>query len=204
MLTPEEFRMTLRFLTIFLSLTLLLVTSTADARRIRGYRFNDEFVVNKETTLFLNGVGFLRKYYMDIYANTLYLLKPSKDWQAIIESDEPMAMRLHILYNWIPLDELREGLRDGFRYSTGRDPEKLKPIEERAEKFLSWFDRPTRKYDTATFLYIPGEGVHVSLNNTYKGVIPGLDFKKALFGIWLCAKPANRPLKAGLLGLPAE
>jgi len=196
--------MTARSVLAITVLTLLLLTNTAEARRIRGYRFNDELVVNKETILYLNGVGFLRKYYMDIYANTLYLKKPSQDWQAIIDADEPMAMRLHILYNWVPLDELREGLRDGFRYATGRDPEKLKPIQERAEKFLSWFDRPPRKYDPATFLYIPGEGVHVSLNNTYKGVIPGLDFKKALFGIWLCAKPANRPLKAGLLGLPVE
>ncbi len=183
---------------------ILLCTASADARRIRGYRFNDQFVVNKETTLYLNGVGFLRKYFVDIYANTLYLKKTSSDWQAILEADEPMAMRLHILYDRIPLDELVEALRDGFRYSTGRDPEKLKPLLARAEKFLSWFNRPTREYDTATFLYMPGEGVHVNLNNTYKGVIPGLDFKKALFGIWLCEKPANRKLKAGLLGLSDE
>ncbi len=196
--------MLIRLLVTLVACSALLITSTAEARRVRGYRFNDEFVVSKETTLYLNGVGFLRKYYIDIYANTLYLKKPSKDWQAIIDADEPMAMRLHILYGRIPLGELVEGLRDGFRYSTGRDPEKLKPVLERSEKLLSWFDRPTREYDTATFLYIPGEGVHVSMNNTYKGVIPGLDFKKALFGIWLCAKPANRPLKAGLLGLPVE
>mgnify|MGYP003730319945 CR=1 FL=1 len=181
---------------------LVLTTSPVEGRKIGGYRFNDQFVVNENITLYLNGVGFLRKYFIDIYANALYLKKRSSDWQAILDADEPMAMRLHILYGRIPLDELIEGLRDGFRYSTGRDPEKLKPILERSEKFLSWFDRPTREYDTATFLYIPGEGVHVSMNNTYKGVIPGLDFKKALFGIWLCKKPASRKLKAGILGLP--
>ena len=191
----------MRRLLLFLIL-MVLVSLPAEGRRIGGYRFNDQFTANRETTLYLNGVGFLRKYYIDIYANALYLKKFSQDWEAILAADEPMAMRLHILYGSIPLDELVEGLRDGFRYSTGRDPERLKPVFERSEKFLSWFDRRTREYDTATFLYIPGEGVHVSMNNTYKGVIPGIDFKKALFGIWLCKKPANRKLKAGLLGLP--
>lgn len=182
----------------------LLATAPAEARRVNGYRFDDQLVVDKETTLQLNGVGFLEKFNIDIYANTLYLKQKSQDWEAIIDADEPMAMRLHILYGSIPYDELIDGLRDGFRYSTGRDPAKLAPVKERSEKFLSWFSRKTKEYDTATFLYIPGQGVHVSMNNTYKGYIPGLDFKKALFGIWLCAKPANRPLKAGLLGLPEK
>ena len=182
----------------------LLATAPAEARRVNGYRFDETFTVDKQTTLYLNGVGFLQKFYVDIYANTLYLKKRSQDWEAILDADEPMAMRLHILYGNIPLNELVGGLRDGFGYSTGRDPAKLAPVKERAEKLLSWFDRKTDEYDTATFLYIPGQGVHVSMNNVYKGLIPGLDFKKALFGIWLCKRPANKPLKAGLLGLPRK
>jgi hypothetical protein len=31
-------------------------------------------------------------------------------------------------------------------------------------------------------------------------MIPGLDFKKALFGIWLCDNPADKDLKLKLLG----
>ncbi len=182
----------------------LLATAPVEARRVNGYRFDEQLVVDKETTLQLNGVGFLEKFNVDVYANTLYLKKKSQDWESILNADEPMALRLHILYGNISLKELVGGLRDGFGYSTGRDPVKLAPVKERAEKFLSWFDRKTSEYDTATFLYIPGQGVHVSMNNTYKGFIPGLDFKKALFGIWLCKRPANKPLKAGLLGLPRE
>lgn len=37
-------------------------------------------------------------------------------------------------------------------------------------------------------------------NGTKKGSIDGLDFKKALFGIWLCNKPADEDLKEGMLG----
>jgi hypothetical protein len=194
----------MRKLILLTTLFALLATAPAEARRTGGYHFDDQIVADKDTTLYLNGVGFLEKFNVDVYANTLYLKKKSQDGQAIIDADETMALRLHILYGNISLKELVSGLRDGFRYSTGRKPENLAPVKERSEKFLSWFDHKTSEYDTATFLYIPGQGTHVSMNNAYKGFIPGLDFKKALFGIWLCAKPANRPLKAGLLGLPAK
>ncbi len=183
---------------------ILLLPPAAEARREKGFYFDEHLTVDNETLLRLNGVGFLEKFSFTVYANTLYLKQPSSDWQTILDTDEPMAMRLHILYSFIDLGELKEALRDGFRYSTGRDPEKLKPLLARSEKLLSWFDRKTRKYDTATFLYVPGKGTMVSMNGTYKGTIPGFDFKKALFGIWLCEKPANRPLKAGLLGLPEK
>ena len=33
-----------------------------------------------------------------------------------------------------------------------------------------------------------------------KRAVKGKDFKKALFGIWLCDKPADKNLKAGMLG----
>ena len=37
-------------------------------------------------------------------------------------------------------------------------------------------------------------------NGVKKGTIEGLDFKKALFGIWLGNKPADDDLKDGMLG----
>ena len=42
--------------------------------------------------------------------------------------------------------------------------------------------------------------VAVNKNNKLATTIPGLDFKKALFGIWLCNKPADSTLKDKMLG----
>ncbi len=39
------------------------------------------------------------------------------------------------------------------------------------------------------------------INGISRAVIAGLDFKKALFGIWLCDQPADKNLKKKLLGL---
>jgi hypothetical protein len=37
-------------------------------------------------------------------------------------------------------------------------------------------------------------------NGKMLGTIEGLEFKKALFGIWLGNNPADKDLKAGMLG----
>jgi hypothetical protein len=50
------------------------------------------------------------------------------------------------------------------------------------------------------FTYLPGQGVQVRAGGTIKGTIPGDDFARALFEIWLGAHPPNAGLKAGMLG----
>jgi hypothetical protein len=47
---------------------------------------------------------------------------------------------------------------------------------------------------------VPGKGVESYKNGTLQGTIEGMDFKKALFGIWLGNKPADDDLKAAMLG----
>ena len=47
---------------------------------------------------------------------------------------------------------------------------------------------------------VPNEGVVVYKNGAKKGTIEGYDFKRALFGIWLCDKPADADLKSAMLG----
>ena len=54
--------------------------------------------------------------------------------------------------------------------------------------------------DQYTLSYKPASGTHVLKNGEEVGAIEGLEFKKALFGIWLSDKPAQNSLKAGMLG----
>ena len=62
----------------------------------------------------------------------------------------------------------------------------------RAEDFV-----PADVYD---FVYVPGKGVEIYKNGQMASTIQGLEFKKALFGIWLCNKPAQESLKEEMLG----
>ena len=50
------------------------------------------------------------------------------------------------------------------------------------------------------FIYVPGKGVEIYKNGQLASTIQGLDFKKAMFGIWLCDKPAQESLKEAMLG----
>jgi hypothetical protein len=47
---------------------------------------------------------------------------------------------------------------------------------------------------------VPGKGVEVYINGEYASVTEGLAFKKALFGIYLSDKPAQKSLKKAMLG----
>jgi hypothetical protein len=43
-------------------------------------------------------------------------------------------------------------------------------------------------------------GTKIYKNSELKGTIPGLEFKKALFAIWLGSNPAQESLKNDMLG----
>jgi hypothetical protein len=88
-------------------------------------------------------------------------------------------------------------INEGFENSTGK---KTAPLKAKIDKFKGFFKDVINKKDVFIIVYVPNEGVSVYKNGTKKGTIEGLDFKKALFGIWLGNKPADDDLKAGMLG----
>ncbi|HLU85349.1 MAG TPA: chalcone isomerase family protein, partial [Vicingaceae bacterium] len=57
-----------------------------------------------------------------------------------------------------------------------------------------------KKGDIYDIFYVPNKATLVVKNGKLMAKIEGLDFKKALFGIWLCDKPADKNLKDDLLG----
>ena len=54
--------------------------------------------------------------------------------------------------------------------------------------------------DFYEFTYLPDSGIHVLKNSTYVDTIPGIDFKKAFFGIFLSSNPVQKSLKKAMLG----
>jgi len=57
-----------------------------------------------------------------------------------------------------------------------------------------------KKGDTYEYMYMPGRGTTLLVNGKVKGTIPGADFAKAYYSIWLGAKPVTTKLKRELLG----
>jgi len=73
-------------------------------------------------------------------------------------------------------------------------------IHMNEKTFHAISNKEIKKGDVFIIIYAPEEGVVVYKNGTKKGSIDGHDFKKALFGIWLCDKPADKDLKDEMLG----
>ena len=70
------------------------------------------------------------------------------------------------------------------------------------DQFRKYFQEDIRKGDVLDMVYHPQHGVIVNKNGKLVGVVGGVKFKQALFGIWLSDKPADGTLRQALLTSP--
>jgi hypothetical protein len=157
----------------------------------------EEKITSGDSVLILNGEGFRNAYGMKMYICGLYLIKKCSDSDGIINGDSPMAVKMIIYSSLITGKRLEKSTREGFMNSTGGNPGQL---TSRINCFLSIVASDLKKGDVFLFVYDPQKGTQIVKNGVCKGIIDGLDFKKALFGIWLCDKPPSQELKRELLG----
>ena len=150
-------------------------------------------------SLQLNGAGGRSKMWLEVYVQALYLSQLSQDPQFIIDSDTEMAIRIEITSSMVSSSKLTKAMNAGFEKSASSNLNQLRPRIEEFKTFLS--DMITEK-DVFVLAYNPlDQTINVYKNEVLKGKIPGFDFKKALFGIWLSDKPVDETLKKHLLGI---
>lgn len=147
--------------------------------------------------LILNGAGVRENYWMDMYVGALYLTSKSSDANAIVNGNNPVAIKLHIVSRLIGSDKMISAIIEGFENSTNGNTE---AISSEIKKFISYFEGKINKNDVFDLVYIPSKGVLVYKNDIQKGILPGIEFKKALFKIWLSEKPVDTKLKQAMLG----
>jgi hypothetical protein len=92
---------------------------------------------------------------------------------------------------------MSDAVDEGFIKSTNNS---VSSLQSRINQFKQIFRDEIKKGDTYVFQYEPSKGLSIIRNGKLSAMIPGLDFKKALFGIWLCDNPADKDLKLQLLG----
>lgn len=178
---------------------LLLVTTVFSVnaqKEVSGVKVSETLVV-EGNDLVLNGAGVREKFWIDLYVGSLYLPKKSSNAAEIMNSGDAQAIKLNIISGMITSEKMINAVNEGFENATGG---KTAPIKAKIEKFKSFFKEEIKKGDEFLIAHVPGKGVVVTKNGVLKGVIDGMDFKKALFGIWLSNKPADKDLKSGMLG----
>ena len=92
---------------------------------------------------------------------------------------------------------MKDALNSGLVKSTGNN---IGPITEEINQLIAAFNSDVTDSDFFEFIYIPDSGTNVLKNSEYIDTIPGLEFKKAFFGIWLSNDPIQKNLKQAMLG----
>lgn len=148
----------------------------------------------QETELVKVGEGSYSWMWFKLYDGALYLEDEHRD-------ADPLGDRIRRL----ELAYARDLKADAFRESGRRILEdslssaEWVEIKERLERLHAAF-QPVKAGDRYALTYLPGEGTTLSLNGVPLVTIPGADFARAYFSIWLGENPAKAAFRDQLLG----
>ena len=182
-----------KILLVILMITFVF-TSISWGLKIGGKVLPDKMKAG-ENELLLNGAGLRKKLIIKVYAGALYILESCSDANAIIEADEPVAVKMHFIYKAVAPEKLIEAWNTGFGKSD------ISNLQEEITTFNSYFTEDAKKDEVYDIIYVPEVGTSVYMNNELKGTVPGLEFKKAVFSIWLGEQTELPKLKKAMLGL---
>lgn len=146
--------------------------------------------------LSLNGLGVRTKVVFKVYVAGLYLEKNFADGMEIASSEQLKRMEL-VFLRGVDGPTVAEAISDGFINNAG---DVLPALKDRIEKFGKLIPN-VKKGDKLAFTYRPGKGVEIEANGKAVGSVEGKDFGDALMRVWLGAKPSDKALRDGLLGL---
>lgn len=173
------------------------LATTASAKTKAGVSLPDTTKVAGQT-LVLNGLGVREAtiFNVDVYVAGLYLKAKSADAGAILKADDPKKIVLAFVRD-VDKDEMFEALANGVKSAASKAQQaKLKPKIDQLSRMIT----PVKKGQKATFTYVPGTGLTITIGGKKQGVIKGSTFGRFFFAIWLGKNPPNRGLKSGLLG----
>jgi hypothetical protein len=181
---------------VIILLAVFVMSTMAYGKQVGDVILPDSLMAGMDELL-LNGAGFRKKLFIKVYAAGLYLKEKQTDPQKIMDADTPMGIRMYFVHSEVSSKKLVDAWNEGFVNGTGGN---IAPIKTEIDTFNACFSQKASKDDIYDIIYIPGQGVSVYIKGELKGTIKGLDFKKAVFSIWLGEKPADSKLKRQLLG----
>ena len=149
----------------------------------------------------LFGLGLLRyRLVFRGYVGGLYL--PAGARAELALEDVPKALELY--YFW-DIQGRFFGQAAEELLARSMPPERMARLRPRLERLHALY-RDVEAGDRYRLSYSPDEGTTLSLNGQPLGTIPGADFARAYFGIWLGARPIdetfrNQILEGGAAGI---
>ncbi len=124
----------------------------------------------------------------------LYIAKGYQSQEVL--SDIPKRLEVNYHVN-IPKVELDRATIKGIKQNYTQ--EQLTALMPQIDQINSYYP-DIKSGDQIAVTYVPGAGSEVELNGQVKGVVPGDDFAKAFFSIWIGENPVDKQAKLKLLG----
>jgi hypothetical protein len=171
----------------------LLGSAPGFAAEIEGVEFPESIKVG-ETSLPLFGKGLLRyRIFFRGYVGGLYL--PPKTSAKRVLEDVPKALELS--YFWAIKGELfGEAATDLLLRQHG--PARVAALRDRLDQMHALY-KDVEVGDRYRLTYAPGVGTQLALNGKPLGTVPGADFARDYFGIWLGNDPLSADFRDALL-----
>lgn len=146
--------------------------------------------------LHLQGAGLLKvMMFVKAYAGALYLPESAPPEQAL----GPIAKRLVLeYYHPIASEDFAKATRK--KILDNVDANEAERLKARIDRLAVMY-RDVQAGDRYALTYAPGQGTRLSLNGEHLGTIPGDDFAKAVFAIWLGVDPIDKNFRDQLLGV---
>ena len=148
----------------------------------------------EDTPLELSGAGLLRyRIFIKAYVAALYV-EPGSDVERVLDD---VPKRIEIEYFWaIPADALRRVTRE--QIARGLDNEAFAELAPAVEELNQLYE-DIEPGDRLSITYLPGRGTELAKNGVSRGVVPGEELARELFGLWLGDDPLDEKLRSRLL-----
>jgi hypothetical protein len=173
-----------------------LLGLTVKGATIQGVRFAESRQVG-DLNLKLVGTGLQRYAYVyHVCVAALYLPAGTKPEDAL--TDVPKVLEIEYFHK-IRADQFASLTVKGVKANT--PPAEFARVEARLGDFVAAY-RSVQPGDRYSLTFQPGDGTTLALNGKTVIHIPGDDFARAIYSVWLGKEPVTEGLKAGLLGEP--
>ena len=170
---------------------------TADME-ILGVTFPGEKVVAGKT-LQLNGVSYRKALgFIKVFAQGLYLEKPTHDAQEVINSEQIKNVVTHYLTSKATAEKIRDGVREAMEDCNSS--ELVTAHKADIDLLLSYMDKDMAPGLTTESTYIPGQGLIYAYQGVEKGTFQDPEFIKMFYRMSF-GEEAPKRSREGLLGM---
>jgi hypothetical protein len=167
----------------------------AGAATVSGVSFPPRVEVGERALDLCHAELFEWKWVVDVYVAALYL-GGCGEAPRVLEADVPRRLELSYLRGF-EARQFGEAAEAVLRRTL--DDAALASLRERIERLHRAY-RDVAAGDRYALTYVPDRGTELALNGEPLATIPGADFARAYFGIWLGSRPVDEGLRDALLG----